>query len=278
MVVADMTANGRKSIKRVELAIRSLHAGLGRGTPARDVDEARITEYITERLAAKAARATVNRELAALRRGFRLAERSRRLARVPHVALLHEDNARRGFFELEQLQAVLAHLPSDLQPVVEAAYETGWRVHSELLTRQWRHVDLKAGWLRLEPGEGKSGRGRMFPLTAALRRVLEAQRALTDKLEREEGRVVPWVFHRAGVPIRTFRRAWLTACRLAGLPGKIPHDFRRTAVRNLERAGVPRSAAKALVGHLTDSVYQRYAIVDETMLVDAGEKLGRLRR
>jgi integrase len=53
-------------------------------------------------------------------------------------------------------------------------------------------------------------------------------------------RAVPWVFfHGDGSPIRNFRDAWLNACSRAGLVCRIPHDFRRTAVRNLERAGVP---------------------------------------
>ena len=52
------------------------------------------------------------------------------------------------------------------------------------------------------------------------------------------------------------------------------HDFRRTAVRNLERAGVPRSVAMAMVGHKTESIYRRYAIVDEQMHREAAEKLG----
>ncbi len=96
---------------------------------------------------------------------------------------------------------------------------------------------------------------------------------------------MPWVFHRDGRPIRSVRRAWLTACLKAGFaqvvsekPRKvkllrIPHDFRRTAVRNLERAGVPRSTAMRMVGHKTESVYRRYAIADEVMLRDGGTKL-----
>jgi integrase len=80
------------------------------------------------------------------------------------------------------------------------------------------------------------------------------------------------LFHRKGRPIKSFRRAWLTACRNAGVPGRIPHDFRRTAIRNLERAGVPRSAVMAMVGHKTESVYRRYAIVGEGMLNEAGLK------
>ena len=147
---------------------------------------------------------------------------------------------------------------------------------SELLSRQWRHIDFTAGWLRLDPGETKNGQGRMFPLIPELRAVLEAQRERTRAVERETGRIVPWVFHRGGRPIKDFRKAWSTACRRAGVPGRILHDFRRTAVRNLERSGVPRSAAMAMTGHLTESVYRRYAIVDEAMLREAGDKLARL--
>ena len=115
----------------------------------------------------------------------------------------------------------------------------------------------------------------MYPLFPQLRAVLEHQRERTRAVERATGQIIPWVFHRDGAPIKTFRRSWRTACRLAGLPGKIPHDFRRTAVRNLERAGVPRSAAMKMVGHKTESVYRRYAIVDQAMLQEAGDKVGR---
>lgn len=134
-------------------------------------------------------------------------------------------------------------------------------------------MDFSAGWLRLEPLETKNGDGRMFPLTPDLREVLERQRRRTSKIEKATGRIIPWVFHRGGDPIKSFRRAWLTACRGAGCPGRIPHDFRRTAVRNLERAGVPRSAAMAMVGHKTESIYRRYAIVAEADLRAGAEKI-----
>ena len=77
----------------------------------------------------------------------------------------------------------------------------------------------------------------------------------------------------ASRPCRPACGAWETACKLAGVPGRIPHDFRRTAVRNLERAGVPRSAAMAMVGPRTESIYRRYAIADEAMLNEGAIKL-----
>jgi len=141
------------------------------------------------------------------------------------------------------------------------------------LTRQWMHVDFQAGWIRLEPGETKNREGRMFPMTPTLRVALERQRAHTRAIEYATGQVIPWVFHRDGRPIKHYRRAWLTACTAAGAPHRIPHDFRRTAVRNLERAGVPRSAAMKMVGHKTEAMYRRYAIADESMLREGAAKL-----
>ena len=110
------------------------------------------------------------------------------------------------------------------------------------------------------------------PQIDALRRVIEEQWQRHEALRRA-GIICPWVFHRKGKPIKSFRRAWLTACRNAGCPGRVPHDFRRTAVRNLERAGVPRKIAMAMVGHKTESVYRRYDIVTESDLHDGAAKL-----
>jgi integrase len=184
-----------------------------------------------------------------------------------------EDNARKGFFERFQLDAVLTFLSDDLKPVSEAAYITGWRVRSELLTRQWFQIDFEAGWLRIDPGETKNGEGRNFPLTPELRAVLERQRARTFAVEKATGQIIPWVFHRKGKPIKDFYAAWRRATLKAGVPDRILHDFRRTAVRNLERAGVPRSDAMAMVGHRTESIYRRYAISDEASLKESGAKL-----
>ena len=129
--------------------------------------------------------------------------------------------------------------------------------------------------MRLDPGTTKNREGRRsFPFTAALEALLKEQQTNHDQLKKA-GRIVPLVFHRDGERIRDFRKAWDTACTAAGCPGRIPHDFRRTAVRNLERAGVPRSAAMAMVGHKTEATYRRYAIVDAGVLREAAEKIDR---
>jgi integrase len=186
--------------------------------------------------------------------------------------MLQENNTRRGFFEREQFEAVHAHLPAEIRPVVTFAYLTGWRLRSEILPLEWRQVDWTGRVVRLDPGTTKNREGRSFPFTIALETLLKEQHAAHERLKKA-GRLVPCVFHRDGEPIRTFRGAWKTACTAAGVPGRILHDFRRTAVRNLERAGVPRSAAMAMVGHKTEAIYRRYAIVDAGALREAAAKI-----
>jgi integrase len=270
ILLDDYKANGRHSTRRAKSATQNLRRFFA-DSRAIDMTEDRFNAYIVFRQEEKAANATINRELAAIKRAFRLA--GKKAGMPPRFRMLRENNARKGFFEPEQFKAVLQHLPEDLKPVFEVAYITGWRVSSELLTRKWQHVDLATNWLRLDPGESKNSEGRMFPLTPELRDVLSQQLEKTRQLEKATERVIPWVFHRNGKPIKDYYGAWDEACRLAGLPDRIAHDLRRTAVRNLERAGVPRSASMKMTGHKTESVYRRYAIVDEAMLREGAEKL-----
>jgi integrase len=104
----------------------------------------------------------------------------------------------------------------------------------------------------------------------------ERRQEYTRRCEHAHVRIIPFVFHRKGQPVKSFRRTWVEACKKKGLPGLLFHDLRRSAVRNLERADVSRSVAMKLVGHKTESVYRRYAIVAEGDLREAGAKLGAL--
>jgi integrase len=268
---AEYAANGRRSAKRLEGSLGHVLEALGHHR-AIQLTTAEVTAYTLARHQEGAANATVNRELAALKRMFTLALKGEKISRRPYIAMLHEDNVRKGFFEFEAYQATRRHLPEALRPVIDFAYITGWRMKAEILPLQWNQVDLVAGTVRLEVGTTKNREGRTFYLTPELRACLEGQRAATAAL----GMICPWVFHRAGKPIKSFRRAWKSACIAAGVSEARPHDFRRTAVRNLERAGVPRSAAMAMVGHKTESVYRRYAIVDAGMLREGAAKLAAL--
>ena len=139
-----------------------------------------------------------------------------------------------------------------------------------------RHaLGLRRGSVRLWPGTTKNDEGRVFPfvMLPALKTLLERQRADTDVSEKATGKKIAWVFHRHGRMIKTFKKSWEVACNNAGVPDRIFHDLRRTAVRNLVRAGVPERIAMMLTGHKTRAVFERYNIVNEKDLTEGVSKL-----
>jgi integrase len=270
MLVDDYRVNGRKSLDRAQCSIDHLASFFG-SSLALDITPDRVNAYIASRLdgTPPAKPATIQNELAALKRMFTLGHSAGKVPARPPFPSIKVRNTRSGFFEEAQLAAVLERLPDTIRPVVEFAYLTGWRI-GEIRSLTWRQVDLKAGVVRLEPGTTKNEEARTFPFKTSpeLAALLGRQRQLTSVVERETGQIVPWVFHRRGKPIRSFHATWRRACREAGCPGRFIHDLRRTAVREMERAGVPRSVAMKLSGHKTESIYRRYAIVSEADLAD----------
>ncbi|MBI3301236.1 MAG: site-specific integrase, partial [Deltaproteobacteria bacterium] len=146
---------------------------------------------------------------------------------------------------------------------------TGWRVQSEILSLTWDRVDLEAGTVRLYRGTTKNKDGRVIALPRVLRAILETQWQEHVACYSD----CPFVFHRNGARIKDIRGSWERACREAGLSGKIPHDFRRTAVRNLVRASVPERVAMMITGHKTRDVFDRYDIVSAGDLEEAARRV-----
>ncbi len=242
------------------------------GLSVSEITTSAVREYTAKRRQEGAANATINRELSILRRMFNLASRATppMVDRAPYIPMLREDNVRKGFFEWEEFERLRAELPEYLKPYATIAYYTGWR-QQEILTLTWNQVDLHAGTVRLEPGTTKNREGRTIFLTGELLELFRRQKEVRDHLYRS----CPWVIHRCGQRIRDFRAAWVGACRRAGLIGKIPHDFRRTAIRNMIRAGVPERVAMMISGHKTREVFDRYDIVSGADLLEAARKLER---
>jgi integrase len=131
---------------------------------------------------------------------------------------------------------------------------------------QWRDVDIPGGIVRLRPEISKNKEGRLLPLRGELLEVLEraATRRRLDCLH---------VFHIDGKQLGEFRKSWKSACKAIGLSGLIPHDLRRTAVRNMVRAGIPERVAMNLSGHKTRAIFERYNIVSEADLAEAARRL-----
>jgi integrase len=273
-LTTDYAVNRRKSAARLPGALAHLRDFFG---PARAVDVTtdRIRLYIQSRQDEGAANATIRQELSHLKRAFNLAVQAGTLASRPYIPTINVSNTREGFFEVAELERVIAELAEPLRPVVRFAALTGWR-KGEVLPLLWSQVDFAAGEVRL--WTSKNDEPRVFPFRdlPPLAGLLEEQRETTRTLERETKTIIPHVFHRKGRPIREMKLAWEGATKRAGLAGWLFHDLRRTAVRNLERAGVSRSVAMKLTGHKTEAVYRRYAIADSRALAEGVGKLAAL--
>ena len=286
----EYAVNGRRSADELERRIRLHLLPHFSGRRLATITTADVNRFILkrrtdliafgageDRTEREVSNGEINRELTTLKRILNLARQNGKLTHVPHIPMLKERNVRTGFFERDQIARIVAHLPPAIRPAVQLAYITGWRIPSEVLPLQWRHVDFEARVVRLDPHTTKNDEGRTFPFTDALEQLLEAQKAEHDRLKAEDV-ICPWVFNRTnkkvkGKRITTFIKAFRAACTKAGCPGRIPHDLRRTAVRNLVRAGIPERVAMQMTGHKTRSVFERYNIVSECDLVDAAKKL-----
>src|SRR5262249_19811014 len=153
----DYKNNGRSTGREVARSYARLREFFGERCLARDIGSARIEAYKANRLDAHAEHATINRELAMLRRGFRLAARLGKVASRPDFALLREDNARSGFFEAEQFRSVRAKLPDYIRPLATFLYWTGWR-KGEAIALEWRQVDRTNGVIRIEKTKNREPR------------------------------------------------------------------------------------------------------------------------
>ena len=264
ILLTDYEINGKRSIESIRLSIRHLRERFGLGR-AIDITPDRIAAYVRERQREGAANGSINRELAALKRAFTLATRAGKLTSAPYVPLLEENNSRRGFLDHGSFLALCEALPKHLKDPVTFLYLSGWRV-SEMRTLEWRDVDLPGRELCLRPEVSKNKDGRPFPLRGDLL-------AIIQRAHEKRRPDCPFVFHYEGEPIGDFRKAWKTACKKAGVSGIIVHDLRRTAVRNMVRAGIPERVAMELSGHKTRRVFDRYNIVNDADRARASELL-----
>lgn len=277
-VVADYKMKGRATADDVQRRIDLHLAPYFGGRLMAGIGSDEITKYVVARQTEGAEAATINRELAIIRRAFRLAVKAKKLLFRPDVELLPEEDARQGFFERAEFVAVRAALPDYLRNLVTFAYYSGWR-RREILGLEFRQVDFENGIVKLEPSMTKTKRGRSFHFAPIdeLQTALDEQKASAERIGKERDRIVATVFHHPdGTPIKFFRTSWANACTTAGYPGKMLHDFRRTAVRNLVRLDVPDTVAMAITGHKTRSVFDRYDISSESDLRDASAKLNGL--
>ena len=278
-VLLDYKING-KTLSWAKIVDNHLRPIFGKLRPEK-VDTPLLKQYIAMRQEKGRANGTINGELALLRRALNLGAECTppKVGRVPKFPMLKVDNARQGFFEHDEYQALFRALPEELQPVLAFAYYTGCR-RMEILNLKWPQVDLSEKVMRLEVGTTKTGEGRSITLAPELLEMLSMQKARHDR----DFPNSPWVFFRYGDgrQVVDFQAAWAKACRAAGLwdaakdkPSRLLHDLRRTAVRNLIRSGTPEVVAMKISGHKSRSVFDRYNIVSERDIKDATDGLSR---
>jgi integrase len=148
-------------------------------------------------------------------------------------------------------------------------YLSGWR-KGEIRHLTWSDVDRTAAWIVLRREHSKNGEPRVLPLLGDLAALIERRwTAREHQTPNGTTALSPFVFHQTGAPVRDFRKQWAKACKAAAVSGTLFHDLRRSAVRNMDRAGVSQTVAMALSDHKTASVYRRYRIVDEDDLREA---------
>jgi integrase len=206
--------------------------------------------------------ATANRRTQLLGQAFKLGIRNKQLSQQPFIPRLSEiGNERQGFFETADFEAVVAKLPEYLRDFCRFGFVTGWRKGS-IESLRWSDVGEDVIYLRAE--NSKTRKAETMPLEGELREIVDRRRtAAVIREKNKETRFAEYVFHHNGEPVGDFRKAWASACVAAGVGKMLFHDLRRTASRNMISAGVPQAVAMKITGHRTDSMFRRYAIVNE---------------
>lgn len=279
LVQHDYIDNERKSKATLDVQINNHLLPFFGERSAERLRPSDFEEYKTHRRNEGARQATINLELAAIRRAFNLGNEREIIVNRPKIKLYNigKTNRRRGFFEQEDFDKLVAVLLPYAKQVLRFGYECGWR-QSEIFDLQWEDTGKGSGYYD-EAGQvirlydSKNGDGRVLPLRSADGKLNNAGQVIEEQ-KQHRVKDCPYIFHFNGRRIHrsTFNKHWHSACEASGVQRHF-HDLRRTVVRNLTRAGVHRTIAKAITGHETDDIFERYDIVDERDITEAVSKM-----
>lgn len=267
-LVDDYRINGRKSVETLGHHLKPLREAFGPNGP-KSVNYSRLMAYVKQRQAEGRSPATINREMAALRRAYRLALTHELISTVPKFPMLAERNIRQGVFTAEEIDRLCDYLPKHLQGVVRFGYLTGRR-RGEILGLTWGDVDFQSGVITIRASTTKTGQPSRLPMAGSLHTLMAGLYPWSSEVP---GNPEAPVFQYHGRSLATFNTAWRRATKKAGLEGRLFHDLRRSVATDLVEAGIPEQVAMAITGHKTRSIFQRYNIVKQETVKTALESL-----
>jgi integrase len=228
-----------------------------------------ISRYVSSRRAEKPkpANASINRELAYVRRALKLGamQEPPLVVRVPHFEMLPEDNAREGTLSHDKYRLLRDALPRHARVAFVLAYHTGAR-KGELRQIRRDRIDFKTSRIELPSRTTKNKKPRFLPIYGDMES--EIQLAIA-----EGSKDCPFLIQREGRPVHDWEKAWASACSVAGVPSALFHDLRRTALTNMIEAGLSEKEAMEISGHKTRAVFDRYHIVSDRRLKEMAKKL-----
>lgn len=235
--------------------------------------------YVETRRKEGAADATIRRNLVLLRSMLNLArkEGKLRLADIPHFPMPSDSKPRKGFVSPEVFVKLRDALPSHLRSLITFLYYTGCRLGAATEIT-WPMVSRDCTEIEIPGDITKTGEPLLLPLVG---RGLNEVAAMLRKMFRKDGPVFDST---------NLRKEWCKACHSLGLgvydkkqsenrsyylyDGLTIHDLRRSATRNLIRAGVDRGTAMKITGHKTEHIFERYNIVSTEDIREALVKVG----
>jgi integrase len=269
-VERDYRINGRKSLRDLQMRWRvHLEPAFGFMRPGNVTTDA-LDRYIDRRQQEGASNGTVNRELTVLKRCFNLGRECTppKVQVVPRFRMLKENNVRTGFLENCQYEALsreCAKFGLWMRTLFELGYTYGWR-REELLGLRVNQISIIERTIRLNPGETKNEEGREVTLTPLLCQLLQ-------ECIRGKGPTDYVLTRDDSSQVIVFRKNWAQIINRAGVPDLLFHDLRRTAVRNMIRAGISETVAMKISGHKTRSVFDRYNVTSQADISEAVAKL-----
>jgi integrase len=285
-----LEADKAKSLYDIEKALKANIDPAFSDRLAASITSDDLWEYRRARKAAGRKDATINNELSYLRSAYlhgMKKQTPKKVLEIPYFPIIKVENTRTGFIELAGYEAILQQMCDSLKSLFVLAYHSGCR-KSELTNLRWSQVYFRSatrtrGFIQLAPGTTKNDEGRNLPFYGDIDQTLTKQKAIRDAEFAECPYVLFWhtkdvlensVRLKPGTEFKDFRKLWARAVRLAGYPGLLLHDLRRSAVRNMvQECGIPEEQAMNISGHKTHEMLKRYNIVSLKGILDSGDKM-----